>query len=210
MARTVVPVQGTPGVFDARNPTLVPNFDRPTYNGNTIDHSSPAVFDAASARADATMTITVAGTMAATDTITATITFGSNVVTETYTLGAGDTTAALAAAGLVNVINSDQVAAGFGIYATAVGAVITIRFNGPIGNSAVVTTAVGGGGGALETLTMSPVSGKLSGGTGPIIPTGNFTWAPGGGAVTSFWYGQPAIVGFDQLTNMLSQGMPIT
>ena len=65
---TTIPPAGTPGVFDPRNPTLIPNFDRNVAQNrgsddpSTINHSSPAGYLQANPRANATATATIAGT----------------------------------------------------------------------------------------------------------------------------------------------------
>lgn len=315
------PLQGTPGVADFRNPTLVPNFYRPVANGNTLDLDSPATYLAANVRADATMTATIGGSATSGDVVAISVTnpvfggtpYGNLVpaqIGHVFTVGVSDTLDTIAD-GLADLFNNDALAQQAGLRADVVGAVITFHWNGPIGNlsggtsgvspqtvtvggstsggdklnvtftgpafaaqggsytvtyttvsgdttttlmathlasaitadavmtalsitasgsaavvtitipaaaepavvtvskvGASVTIALGGTGIATETVTFGG-SGKFASGTGPVIPTNNFTWFANGSAST-FWYGQPIVVGYDQLSAMLTQGMPIT
>lgn len=96
-------------------------------------------------------------------------------VSLTYTLGASETTTTIAT-GIKALINANSVLSGANLTATSSGAVITISQLGSIGNntslSYSVTTPSGTGN---ETITFSPTSGNLSGGTGT---EGAFTGSP--------------------------------
>ena len=207
-----IPLQGTPGVFDPRNPTLVPNFDQPVASGGVVGLMSPAAFLAANPRTDATETATIGGTITAADTVALTFTCGTlpgGSLTVRYTVDASDDVAAVAE-GLLDLINSSAVAQNVGLYAEMGGtshtAEIVFHWNGPVGNFCVVTDVVGGS--ATETVTFGN-AGVLTGGAGPIIPSNNFQWSPGGGSTAAFFYGQPKNIGYDQITAMVAQGMSI-
>jgi LysM repeat protein len=165
----------------------------------------------------------VASAPAATDTVALTFT-NSGVsglpVTKTYTLVGADS-ATVIAAGLVALINADANLSAANIRASNLAGVITITQPGVIGNSTVVSATITETGGGTETCTFTPsnghmgggtgstVSGALSGGTGPIIAANNFTFAAGNSQIQSFWYGQPYVLGYDVVTAMVAQGMPI-
>lgn len=141
-------LQGTPGVFDPRNPTLLPNFDSIVASGSgTNDRESPAVFLQNNPRTDATATATIGGTITTNDEITivaANGIFGGSYygglqpaqLSHTVKAGAGDTVGTIAEA-LAAAFNDDVVAQAVGLHADvggASGAVITFRHNGPVGN----------------------------------------------------------------------------
>lgn len=143
-----IPLGGTPGVPDFRNPTLIPNFDPSIASGNgTVDHDSPANFLAQNPRADATATATIGGTPVTGDELTLLLSnpllagelYGYlplGQVGVTYTVQAGDSVG-LIADGLANLINANATLQKLNVRATtggASGAVITVRHNGPLGN----------------------------------------------------------------------------
>ncbi len=204
---TITP-SGTPGVYDARNPTLIPSFDKPVMSaGGTLDHQSPASFLAANPRTDATITATIGGTITAADTVAITLTSGAiagGSITQTYTVGGADTTASIANS-LATLFNNSAAAQAENIRATVAGSVITIYVSGPVGNTVVATKTAAG----TETVTFSGTGGALTGGTGPVFAVNNFTfhWK---GTNTAYWYGQPYIIPTDALAAMAAQGMPIT
>jgi hypothetical protein len=139
---TVLPPQGTPGIFDPRNPTLVPNFNRSVANGVTVDHQSPRGAVDAEARADAQATATIGGTVTTGDEITLEVfngTFPNGYISHTYTTVAGDTVTTIAE-NLADLFDLDPAADRVNLTATAVGAVVTINQNGPIGNLSTLTS----------------------------------------------------------------------
>lgn len=210
---TTIPPAGTPGIFDPRNPTLLPNFNRPVASGNgTLGYQSPASFLAANPRADATASATIGGTVTTGDTITlkvtlATLSGGSNSVA--YTAVAGDTVETIAEA-LANLVTGNGVFQDANIFAETGGeaapAEVVVHANGPVGNFAVLSYTLSSG--ATETVTLSPSGGALSGGSGPIFAANNFDWGQNG-SVNSFFAGQPYELGYDVITAMVAQGMPI-
>jgi hypothetical protein len=165
----------------------------------------------------------VASAPMATDTVALTFTNAGVTglpVTKTYTLVGADS-ATVIAAGLVALINGDTTLQDADIAATNLAGVITITQQGVIGNSTVVSAVVTETGGGTETVTFTPSnghmgggaggsSGLLSGGTGPIFATNNFEFAPSNGGISAFLFGQPYELGYDVLTQMVAQGMPIT
>jgi hypothetical protein len=172
-------------------------------------------------------TVVVGGTADAADVLTVTFTAtnlptGSRAVS--YTTLVTDTTTALAALGLTNAINADPVLASAGITGSLTGSTIAIAVEASFVGAITYTKSVTGTltltasanptttavttDGQSETVTFSN-SGALSGGSGPIFVTDNFTFAGSAGQTQSFWYGQPYVLGFDVLTAMANQGMPI-
>lgn len=170
-------------------------------------------------------TATVGGTPGLGDTINLTFTNaslpgGARIVSYTATLL--DTTTDLVGQHLAAAINADPVLATAGITAADATSVVTISYPGSIGQlrfsrsvtggttltllAAPTTTAVTSSG-ASETITFSN-SGKLANGDGPVIATNNFTWGQGG-QTQAFFYGKPYSLGFDMITTMVAQGMPI-
>lgn len=144
-----IPVGGTIGLFDPRNPTLLPNFDRSVASGSgTVDHESPAAFLAANPRVDAKATATVSGSATTGDIISLALTnplFTNSTfnnpttsLTETYTVQASDTVTTIAEQ-LADLFNATTICQNAGIYANVTGAVITFHHNGPVGNFSVLS-----------------------------------------------------------------------
>lgn len=176
----------------------------------------------------ATPAYTVGGTPAATNTLTATFTNATlpgGAYSVVYTVPAAPSpTTTTVAAGLAALINADAVLIAAGITASPSAAVVTISYPANIGQLRFSTSATGGGATltaianptatltrgttATETITFSN-SGKLSGGDGPVFATNNFEFALGSSQVQAFWYGKPYVLGYDVLTQMVSQGMPL-
>jgi nucleoid-associated protein YgaU len=165
----------------------------------------------------------VSSAPAATDTVALTFTnagVSGLPVTKTYTLVGADSATTIAA-GLVALINADTTLSAANIRASNMAGVITITEPGVIGNSTVVSATITETGGGTETCTFTPsnghmgggtgstTSGTLSGGTGPIIAANNFEFALGNSQVQAFFYGQPYVLGYDVVTAMVDQGMPI-
>jgi hypothetical protein len=204
----VLPVQNNTGGLYARNPTLLPNFDKSVGNGGTIDHESPGVFLTNNPRVNATETVTLSGTTNTSDTVALTFTHAllpAGAVTVTYTVAASDSIVAEVAEGLASLINSTASLQNFGIFATAAEAVVTVNWPGPVGNFCTVTSAVVG---STDEVVSLGNGGVFASGSGPIIVTGNFNFGKGG-SISSFFYGTPYILGYDVITAMVAQGMPI-
>lgn len=198
------------GVRGYQDPTLLPNFD-PTAMSlrGTLDHVAPADFITEFPRVSASATATIGGTVTAGNTITLTVTSGvisGGSTSVTYTVVSGDTTESIAAE-LASLLNTNAALVAAGAVATVSSSeVITLSWPGPVGNSAVLSYTLSGG--ATETVTLSPANGKLTGGSGPIIPLANFTFTYNA-ATMSFFYGIPRNVGDDLVSVMVTQGMPI-
>jgi hypothetical protein len=187
--------------------------------------AEPVVISAWSSTANETATI--GGTLTVGDTLAVTITnasLPSGAVTVTYTTVSGDTTTTMAT-GLKNLIDNNTALIAAGIVGTSSTNVVTITwpaaigaitFSESVGGSATESITLSAGPTEIltvgttttETITLSPTSGKLSGGTGPIIAANNFTFHKNGSS-NPFWYGQPYLIGFDIVTDMVNQGMPI-
>lgn len=199
------------------NPTLVPNFyparvnvDPGPQNKQVMTNTSPAAIVAGDARANAHATVTIGGSATPADTLSITLTnpcVPGSPITKTYTVGASDTLQMIAE-GLADLINDDPVLSSLGIEADVGGAsglVITINHAGPVGNGTGLTVAKSGG--ATETIVASAAT--LAGGSGPVIPTQNFTFAVGG-TIEFYYYGVPKDVPYNTLQLMISSGQPIS
>jgi hypothetical protein len=201
-----LPYQGTPGVYDTRNPTLLPQFYKPVQQGATISMHSPAGYAKLLPRAAASLTVTVGGTVASGNVSTITVTqaqLTTGVITASYTAGASDGTTQVAE-GLASALQTLFYANSIDGIVTASESVITINWNGPTGNYAVVTVAPG----ALITLTRNPSSGKMAGGSGPVYAANNFNFTYNN-VVMSFFYGQPYSLGLDLVAVLIAADMPV-
>lgn len=196
------------------NSTITPNPYRSTMapqdtvQGKSVMQSLAPLSDVATGadpRADATGTGTPGGTIAAGHTITVTITnpvLPGGQVQVTYVTVSGDTVETVGT-GIADAINANGTLRDFGISAQVnlTTGVVTLHHEGPVGNK---TTWSGSSTGAETFVTTA-----LSGGSGPIVPTQNFTWVAGG-VMMAFWYGQPADVPYNTLNDMIAQGAPIS
>ncbi len=211
-----LPASGTPGVFDPRNPTLIPNVHRPVVGGApgmpTMGLKSPASFLADNARADATAAITIGGTATPGDIITLVLTstaLPAGSLSFAYTVASGDTVTTIAE-GLAALVNADLTAQAKGIRAYLAGtnlpAKMFVAWPGPIGNFAVISRTLSGG--ASVTGTLAPSNGVLSGGSGPVFAGNNFTYSLDGNT-QSFYYGNPYVLGLNVITAMVRDNMPI-
>ena len=203
-----IPPSGTPGRFDGRNPTLIPNFDKPVASGgNTLDHQSPADFILANPRVDATVTATIGGSATPADVVTLKVTSGAisgGSLSVAYTVGGADALNDIAA-GLAKLVNNSAPAQAVNLRASVVGAVVTLAWNGPVGNTGVLTSTLSGG--ASETVTLG-AAGVFAGGSGPVFAANNFTYT-WNAATQAYFYGQPYILGSDVIKAMVAQSMPI-
>ena len=207
-----IPLQGTPGVLDTRNPTLLPNFYKPVVIGNTTGLRSPRGYVQASPRVSATVNATVGGTITAGDVITLTFTVGTlpgGSLAVKYTVVSTDTTETIAES-LASAVNANATAQSFGLTAGITGASnpeeINFFWDGPVGNFVTVSASVSGS--ATETITFSPTSGKMSGGSGPIIASNNFSFQ-NNNSTHAYFFGNPYNPPYTVLSLMVSQGMPI-
>ena len=190
-----------------QNPTLLPNFDRHYASGNgTIDLKSPQRYLEDTPRVDATASVTLGGTVATGDVTTVTVTHPAltgGSLTESYTATGTDTVDSIAeelATQFLEAIDGQPVA----LEVLPVGGQLTFNWEGPIGNSAVLSATVQN----AMTATLSPVSGDFSGGSGPVLVYSNFTFF-NNNVTSNYWYGRPYSLGSDVITKMLTQGMPI-
>lgn len=173
-------------------------------------------------------TIAITGTLTIGDVLNAIFTgagIAGSPLTVSYTTQALDTTA-LMAAGLAAAIAANPVLAGLGISATSSTSTVSISgFGGPNGQVRLTTSVTGAGTetltpttpptdtatlgtAATETITFAPTTGKLSGGTGPVLAASNFTFSFNG-AVQAFFYGQPYTLDYPYLTALVTGQEPI-
>ena len=146
-------------------------------------------------------------------------------VTVSHAVTAGETTTQMAA-GLVSAINGNAALTAAGISATNAANVLTVvyqQINGQlrisesvtgsatetIGLTATPTETLAIAPTGTETITLTPSNGKLSGGAGPVLAIGNFSWTFHSQAA-SFFYGTPYSLSYDILSNMVVGGAPIS
>lgn len=137
-----IPLQGTPGFLDTRNPTLLPNFDTPYALGSSLSLVSSAGILSTNPRTAATATATVGGTVTTGDEITielANSILPGGMISQTYTTQAGDTVATIASE-IASLFNANTAFMNAGIEAGVAGAVITFNHSGPIGNLSVLSS----------------------------------------------------------------------
>lgn len=160
---TEIPLQGTPGILDPRNPTLLPNFDTPYFEGSVVANKSSAGILKSLPRADATAIATIGGSATPSDEVTLEVVnaiLPGGLISVTYTVGASDTLDDVAA-GVASLLNDNLTAQAFGIRAdVATGGIITVHHNGTVGNFSVLSspsdepTKITAGGTALTGDTM--------------------------------------------------------
>jgi hypothetical protein len=148
-----IPVQGVPGKFDGRNPTLLPNFDQTVFTGSAISLENPGTFAQNNPRSPAEVTATVGGTVAMGDELTLVLSnpiFGGAYfgnlspaqISATYTVLAGDTPTTIAEA-FADLFNDSTNANEADIRVDVTGSVMTFRHAGPIGNFSTLTADLG-------------------------------------------------------------------
>lgn len=200
-----------------------------TSSSGVITITIPATDDPATVTSWANTIIpqaTITGSIAAADVLNITITnaaIAGGSATVSYTAIVTDTTTTIAT-GLKNAVNSNQSLVAAGITATSATNVVSFQYqaaNGAITFSQSVspgsetitlsttpTETATVATNATETITLAPTTGKLSGGTGPVIPVNNFTYS-NNGITQAFWIGKPELLGFDVIQAMVNQGLPI-
>lgn len=187
---------------NGRNPTLLPNFDRPfAKNGViTLTPSSELAGELGTA-VPASGSVTVAGTVAAGNVISLVVkspVFAPSVTIQ-YTAVSTDTLDTIASA-LASLINGSSILSSYGYWANADGAAVVVNQRGPVGNFATLSASSTG----AETFTVV----QPSGGSGAIVPLSNFAWAYNG-VVKDYFYGLPYALPYHQLSVMVAQGLPI-
>lgn len=205
-----LPYQGRIGERDLLSPTLIPNFYMPSAsNQHTLDYQSPAQYLQDNPRSAASATVTIAGTVASGDKATVTLTQGqlpSGSVTASYTAVSGDTadTVAEGLASALNAVIRSQLGNALvtAIYATADEAVVTIEWDGPMGNFAGLTTGTSG------SMTVTASASTLSGGSGPVFCANNFNYQYNGSSLV-FYYGKQYALGAGLLKLFAAADMPV-
>lgn len=197
------------------DPTLVPNL-YPSRVMPDLSVSGEGKFGVMSAQAPADLvastdprvaasqTVTIGGSPGAGDVVRVTLALPSGSHTTSITL-VGSPTVDEVAELLTTAINNDSVMSAAGVYASAAAAVVTVKQGGPIGNSMGLvsgTTQVGG------TTTATRGGATLAGGSGPIVPTKNFTFQFEN-ATLVFWYGIPQDVTYNVLLALIAAGASI-
>jgi hypothetical protein len=169
-----IPLSGTPGSFDPRNPTLVPNFDRPGNSGyGTLDHISPAQFLINNPRTDASAVVTIGETVTTGDVSTLRVAHGlftGGYLEKSHTSIGGDTVSTIADA-LQTAFNADAQAKAVGLVVSAAAGVLTFAWPSALGNMAILsgwaeaaaeTITIGGTATATDTLNVRFAGGALS------------------------------------------------
>ncbi len=189
---------------NGRNPTLLPNLDRPYCKNSTVTltNSSELASELGSG-VPSEGSVTIAGTVAAGDVISLAVTNGvlKPSVVVTYTVTSTDTLATIAA-NLAAQINANSTLRSFGFWADDNGdGEVRVYQRGPVGNFTTLTPSTTG---AETFTTVDP-----TGGAGPIVPLSNFIYT-NAGVVRDYWYGLPFKPSYYELSNMVAQGMPIS
>ena len=188
-----LPYQGRIGVRDLASPTLIPNFyDGVVSKNGTLDYQSPAQYLQNNPRTSASANATIGGTVASGNVVTLTLTqnqLPGGALTASYTATGSDTVETVAE-GLASAFNT-VVRAQLGnalvtaIYATTSEAEVVINWDGPLGNFATLSDTTSGS----ITVTLSPVGGGLTGGSGPVFCANNFEYQRGTSTL-AFYYGK--------------------
>ena len=178
-----------------------------------VINTSPEAYLAANPRADATGVVTISGTPGTGDIVALTLTnkvLPGGSLTVSYTAPSAITVAVYAAE-LAKLFNANQVARAFGITASTIGTgVLTIAYNGPVGNYTVGTKVVTQVGGSTAAAWAS--SGAFTGGTGPVVPLSTFSAFPETNGVTrtmQFFYGRPIAIDSGILATLNTAGLPL-
>lgn len=203
--------------YQSGTPTLIPNFFGSVVNlDGTMSAKSPADMVAANPRTLATATLTIGGTITAADTVTMTLTqsqLPSGSESVTHTVITAETVQDVAES-LSSQLNQALRAAGVAsaIYATtgydtvAHEAIVTVNWEGPLGNTAVLTATKSGG--ASENVTVAPSGGELTGGGGVAFAAANFNYSYNG-VLMSFYYGKAYQLDTELLAQMAADDEPI-
>ncbi len=188
---------------NGRNPTLLPNLDRPYAKNGTV--SLVPSSELAADMGDGTPSggsVVIAGTLAAGDVITLKVENGvlDPSASVSYTVTSTDTLATVGA-NLAKALNASSTLRNYGFWADDNGeGTVYVYQRGPVGNFSTLSATTTG----AETFTYT----QMSGGEGPIVPLSNFIYA-NNGVTRDYWYGLPFQPGYYDLSNMVDQGMPI-
>ena len=189
---------------NGRNPTLLPNFDRPYANNGTVTLTpSPELASELGNGVPSEGSVTIAGTVASGDVISLELANGvlNPSVKVSYTATSTDTLATIAA-NLAAQINANSTLRSFGFWADDNGdGEVKVYQRGPVGNFTVLTPSTTEG----ETFTTA----QMTGGSGPIVPLSNFIYT-NAGVVRDYWYGLPFKPSYYELSNMVAQGLPVS
>ena len=179
-----------------------------------IAYLSPATFMAENVRADAVGgALTITGAPGAGDTVAVTLTnpvftnagYAAGAFTETYTVS-GSPTVTVVADGIAQMINDSPTCRAFGITASSLAGVVTIRHNGPVGNYTVGTVVATEAGGTTAAAFSS--AGVFSGGTGPVVPLSTFN-AFFGTNLFTFYFGRPVSIATAALAAFNAAGLAL-
>jgi hypothetical protein len=157
--------------------SLLPDIDQQAIQGNSVGSVSDSALDALEPRAVGSGTVTISGAVASGDVLTLTLTSklftgGTHAVTAT---AATSDTDAIVAEKLTTSINNDSVLQAMGAYATALAAVVTVHWPGPLGS--FVSMSFGATGSEAAALV------QIAGGSGPVIALTDARFVVGDGAV---------------------------
>lgn len=157
--------------------SLLPDLDTVVVQGYVVSGVPDSALDALEPRAIGTGTVTISGAVANGDVLTLTLTSklfasGSHAVTAT---AATSDTDAICAEKLANAVNADATLQALGVYATALAAVLTINWPGPLG--AFVTMALASTGSEAGAVV------QITGGSGPVIALTDTRFVIGDGSV---------------------------
>lgn len=145
--------------------SLLPDLNTNLVLGYSVESVPDSVVDANEPRVVGTGTVTVAGSVVNGDVLSLTLTsalFSGGTHAVTATAATSDTDS-ICAEKLANSINNDATLQSFGAYATALAAVLTIHWPGPLGSFVTFALTSTGSEGGTDV--------QITGGSGPVIAT---------------------------------------
>lgn len=196
-----------PGQY-TQSPLLFPNVGVPSVSNGMVTLESTRGMLVAFPRVAATAAGLVGGSFAAGHSIVLTFTnpaFPAGSIAVDYTTVTGDTDAAILADHLAGAVNGSAACQAYGVSASTDGAGnITFSQPGPVANFTVVSFSSTGS----ETLTLTPASGDMSGGSGAVLPWKDFSISVAG---QQLWFrtGQPQAVPPNVLRVLVNEGHPV-
>jgi len=186
-----------------QNPTLLPNFYRPFVKNGSMDlTNSPELAKDLGAGVPSEGSVTFGGTASGG---TVTLTIANGVLTPSVTLSYAPTssdTVETIAAMFAGLINSNPVLRSFGFWGDDNGlGELKVFQRGPVGNFTTLSASTTG----AQTFTIV----QMTGGSGPVVPLSNFTFAHNG-TYNDYYYALPYAVNYHQLSEMVAQGIPVS
>lgn len=193
-------------MFSGKRQPYLPAYNPESLVSGQVLVETPSDFLTRYARALASITITISGTLATNDQLRVSVNLpalpGGSLV-KTVVLASGDTATA-AAQKIAKALNDDALLRAYGCYANSLAGVVTFYWPGPLGNNVSLTQSVPVGVGVISLGN----SGKMAGGSGPVIPVQMFNFGVEGQSL-HFQAGIPKLVGDNVVAAMAKASSPI-